>query len=119
MTADPRALEESFDPEMRFRPLGPGASTLVGALLLALSLFHAYTAGFGLLPETTHRGIHMAFVAALIFLVFPARARDLAAEPRPAWHHPLGIGLADWALAIAAVMLGSSSGSRNRSSAAS
>ena len=44
-----------------------------GALLLALSLFHAYTAGFGLLPETTHRGIHMAFVIGLIFLVFPVR----------------------------------------------
>ena len=28
-------------------------------------------AGFGLLQETTHRGVHLAFVLGLIFLVFP------------------------------------------------
>ena len=67
------ALERRFDPEMRFRPLGRIAAVLVGALLLLLSLFHYYTAGFGLLRETTHRGVHLAFVLGLIFLVFPHR----------------------------------------------
>ena len=46
-------LEQKFDPEMRFRPLAAWAATLVGALLIALSLFHYYTAGFGLLQEVT------------------------------------------------------------------
>ena len=50
--AKARELEEKFDPEMRFRPLAPLAARLVGALLVVLSLFHYYTAGFGLLPET-------------------------------------------------------------------
>lgn len=71
--AELQKLEADLDPEMQFRPLLPGAAWLVAALLLALSCFHYYTAGFGLLPETTHRGIHMAFVIGLIFLVFPAR----------------------------------------------
>jgi TRAP transporter 4TM/12TM fusion protein len=66
-----QALEEKFDPEMRFRPLGAAWATAVGALLIALSLFHYYTAGFGLLQEITHRGVHLAFVLGLIFLVFP------------------------------------------------
>jgi TRAP transporter 4TM/12TM fusion protein len=68
-----QALEQKFDPEMRFRPLGPRVSAVVGGLLIALSLFHYYTAGFGLLQEVTHRGVHLAFVLGLIFLVFPHR----------------------------------------------
>ena len=52
-------LEQKFDPEMRFRPLTTRAATLVGALLILLSCFHFYTAGFGLLQEVTHRGVHL------------------------------------------------------------
>jgi TRAP transporter 4TM/12TM fusion protein len=74
-----QALEEKFDPEMRFRPLGDAWATVVGALLIALSLFHYYTAGFGLLQEITHRGVHLAFVLGLIFLVFPHRKALLEA----------------------------------------
>ena len=81
--ADPASLqklEETFDPEVRFRPVLPGTGWLIAGLLFTLSMFHFYTAGFGLLRETTHRGIHMAFVAALIFLVFPARASGLTVD---------------------------------------
>jgi TRAP transporter 4TM/12TM fusion protein len=74
-----QALEEKFDPELRFRPLGAAWATIVGALLIALSLFHYYTAGFGLLQEITHRGVHLAFVLGLIFLVFPHRKALLEA----------------------------------------
>ena len=48
---------------------------------MALSVFHYYTAGFGLLQEITHRGVHLAFVLGLIFLVFPHR-RALLLRPR-------------------------------------
>ena len=71
--AELQKLEEQLDPEMQFRPLLPTAAWIVAGLLLALSVFHYYTAGFGLLAEQTHRGIHLAFVLGLIFLVFPAR----------------------------------------------
>lgn len=93
------ALERRFDPEMRFRPLGRIAAVLVGALLLLLSLFHYYTAGFGLLQEITHRGVHMAFVLGLIFLVFPHR-RALLEHALPAhWWRPGGVPWFDWPLA--------------------
>src|SRR6476661_5646299 len=86
-----RSLEEKFDPEMRFRPLRPGTAWLVAGLLFALSMFHFYTAGFGLLRETTHRGIHMAFVLGLIFLVFAARKSDQATIAPSTWARPGGI----------------------------
>src|SRR3712207_7823277 len=94
--ADLQKLEEELDPEMRFRPLQPSIAWLVAALLFALSCFHYYTAGFGLLPEQTHRGIHIAFVLGLIFLVFPtvkSRAGEAGAPPRLL--RPGGIGLHD------------------------
>jgi len=94
-------LEEKFDPEMRFRHTVPPATWLVMALLITLSLFHYYTAGFGLLRETTHRGVHLAFVLGLIFLVFPHARRAYDAQLASSWHHPGGVPLADWALGIA------------------
>jgi TRAP transporter 4TM/12TM fusion protein len=102
--ADLQKLEAELDPEMRFRPLRTTAVWLVSGLLFALSCFHYYTAGFGLLPEQTHRGIHISFVLGLIFLVFPA-FKLRSALPMPASVlRPLGIGLHDWLLAIAAVV---------------
>jgi TRAP transporter 4TM/12TM fusion protein len=102
-----RALEEKFDPEMRFRPLARPATWVVAGLLLLLSLFHYYTAGFGLLQEVTHRGVHLAFVLGLIFLVFPARHALLGREPVHRLAAPGGVPLHDWllALAIAAAVL--------------
>jgi len=100
-----RELEEKFDSEIRFRPLAVPAARLVGGLLIALSLFHYYTAGFGLLQETVHRGIHLSFVLGLIFLVFPfsRRTTDIGGPEAAGWARPLGIGWLDWALAGGAV----------------
>lgn len=96
-----QALEEKFDPEMRFRPLPAVVGTLVGALLIALSLFHYYTAGFGLLQEVTHRGVHLAFVLGLIFLVFPHRKALLSSAAPSRLLTPGGVPWFDWVLAIA------------------
>ena len=100
-------LEQKFDPEMRFRPLAAPATTVVGGLLIALSAFHYYTAGFGLLQEVTHRGVHLAFVLGLIFLVFPHRAALLSVTPRHGLAAPGGVPWFDWllALGIAAAVL--------------
>ncbi len=97
-------LEESLDHEIRFRPLLPRTAWLVAGLLLALSLFHYYTAGFGLLPEVTHRGIHLAFVIGLIFLVFPAFKSKVPQVPQASLLRPMGIHVIDWALFFAAVV---------------
>lgn len=104
---DTRALEDlerKFDPEMRFRPLGATAALVAGGLLIALSLFHYYTAGFGLLQETTHRGVHLAFVLGLIFIVFPHRAALLEHAATHRWWRPGGVPLVDWALAAAVAL---------------
>lgn len=100
---DLRKLEEELDSEIRFRPLLPITGTIVTILLIALSVFHYYTAGFGLLREATHRGIHLAFVLGLIFLVFPAFKRWNHLPPRATILAPLGISWLDWAAAAAAV----------------
>ncbi|MDE2605379.1 MAG: TRAP transporter permease [Burkholderiales bacterium] len=94
-------LEEKFDPEMRFRTTVAPATWIVMTLLIALSLFHYYTSGFGLLREVTHRGVHLAFVLGLIFLVFPHSKRAYAAHLHSTWHRPGGVPLADWLLGIA------------------
>jgi TRAP transporter 4TM/12TM fusion protein len=101
--ADLQKLEAELDPEMRFRPLRAAAVWLVSGLLFTLSCFHYYTAGFGLLPEQTHRGIHISFVLGLIFLVFPTFKLRSASPLASSVLRPLGIGLHDWLLMIAAV----------------
>lgn len=98
---DLQELEEKFDPEMRFRPTLVPASVIVKWLLVVLSGFHYYTAGFGLLRETTHRGVHLAFVLGLIFLVFAAFKSDAdttVSKSRLSWG---GVPLVDWLLGLA------------------
>jgi TRAP transporter 4TM/12TM fusion protein len=97
-------LEEKFDPEMRFRPTVPPASAIVKWLLIALSCFHYYTAGFGLLREATHRGVHLAFVLSLIFLVFAGSKKAHDREPKSSWLSPGGVPLVDWLLGIACAL---------------
>lgn len=91
-------LEEEYDPEMQMRPMAAPATWIVGILLAALSCFHYYTAGFGLLRESTHRGVHLAFVLGLIFLVFGFKR-----HPKKSEFLSIGrIPLYDWLLAIIA-----------------
>jgi TRAP transporter 4TM/12TM fusion protein len=97
-------LEAELDPEMRFRPLLPTAAWIVALWLFGLSCFHYYTAGFGLLPETLHRGIHLACVLGLIFLVFSWSQKGNAATPAAGALRPLGISVLDWLLCFAAVI---------------
>lgn len=67
------ALVREYDSESNFRNLVGPTAMLVTVLSVALSLFHVYTAGFGLLNEVMHRTIHLSFVMGLIFLVFPRK----------------------------------------------
>ena len=95
-SVEAQKLEEEYDPEMQMRPMKAPATWVVGVLLFLLSCFHYYTAGFGLLRESTHRGIHLAFVLGLIFLVFGVRKKVVAADRMAIG----GIPLYDWLLAL-------------------
>jgi TRAP transporter 4TM/12TM fusion protein len=70
------ALVREYDSESNFRNLTGVVARLVTVACVALSIFHVYTAGFGLLNEVTHRTIHLTFVMGLVFLVFPRRRAD-------------------------------------------
>ncbi|MGL5115756.1 MAG: TRAP transporter permease, partial [Beijerinckiaceae bacterium] len=101
--ADLQRMEEELDHELQFRPLRPAGEMLIGGLLFTLSVFHLYTAGFGLLREDLHRGVHLAFVIGMIFLVFGFRkSRD--PKPDSSAFSPGGAPLYDWIAAGAAAV---------------
>ncbi|WP_281966873.1 TRAP transporter permease [Roseovarius nanhaiticus] len=100
--AEMKALEEKYDPEVRFRPLLPSMTWIVGGVLFVLSCYHFYTSGYGIPQASVHRGTHLAFTLGLIFFsftVFGARP-----EPRNTLMTPMGVSLADWVLAIAGIV---------------
>jgi len=74
LTAEQLAkIERKFDPETAYRPTGPKLAILISAVLVAMSVYHFYASGFGLIRELLHRGIHLAFVLGLGFLLFSWR----------------------------------------------
>lgn len=97
-------LERKYDPEMAFRPTGKAVAALVTAALVAMSLYHYYAAGFGLVRELIHRGIHISFVLGLIFIVFGATRRENDTLHQSSLLRPGGIGLWDWVLGALAVV---------------
>lgn len=97
-------LERKYDPEMAFRPTGKAVALMVTAALVAMSLYHYYAAGFGLVRELVHRGIHISFVLGLIFIVFGATRRENDTLYPSSLIRPGGIGLWDWVLGALAVV---------------
>jgi len=68
-----REVISKYDPELRFRPLTGVTMKLTFYMTLVLSLFHIYTAGFGVLQEWRHRAFHLAFVLPLVFFLYTVR----------------------------------------------
>ena len=85
-------LEKKYDTEVSFRDLRGTTAIIVSTLLVALSVFHYYTAGFGILTEHWHKSIHLAAVLGLIFIMFPTALDGL---PKIG-----GVPAHDWFLAI-------------------
>lgn len=95
--AELRALEEEYDPEARFRTVTRPVAFLTGAVLFMLSVYHFYTAGFGIPRATTHRGLHMGVSLFLIFLTFSSLARN---RHRTDGFSLFGVPVLDWVLAV-------------------
>ncbi|WP_191083604.1 TRAP transporter permease [Roseococcus microcysteis] len=91
-------LEKQTDSELRFRDLSGLAAPIVSAALVALSVFHYWTAGFGIMTEHWHKAIHLAAVLALVFIMFPG-GRIFSIGPK--WG---GVPLLDWVLATAIII---------------
>ncbi len=53
----------------------------VGAYAASASLFHLYTAGYGVLEPRIQRSMHLLFLVPLIFLVFPFNRRSPTGRP--------------------------------------
>ena len=49
---------------------------IIFVIATCMGLFHLYTAGIRPLPGVQQRSIHLAFALALIFLIFPFKARE-------------------------------------------
>ncbi|MFN3937562.1 MAG: TRAP transporter permease [Gemmobacter sp.] len=70
------ALVRKYDNETNFRRPGGLTGAICTVLCVLLSLFHVYTAGYGLLNEVMHRAVHMSFIMPLVFLLFPRTRPD-------------------------------------------
>jgi len=99
--ADLKAIEEEYDPEARFRTVMPSVALLAGVILFLLSVYHFYTAGFGIPRATTHRGLHMGVTLFLIYLSFSALS---SGRNKTTGFVILGIPVYDWVLGIAAAI---------------
>ncbi|MGE5703842.1 MAG: TRAP transporter permease [Clostridia bacterium] len=72
---DIEKLLEEVDHESRFRKyVGPMAFA-VAAVAIGMSIFQLYTSGFGLLESLRQRSMHLSFLLALVFLLYPANMK--------------------------------------------
>jgi len=63
------------DPEFGYRRLVGPFAAVVAAVAVAMSLFHLYTAALGSLLALKQRAVHLGFVFALVFLLYPLRRK--------------------------------------------
>ena len=69
-------LMRKFDTEARFRTLAGWQAKLVMIIAVAMSCFHFYTSGFGLLLAQKQGAVHLAFTLALVFLHYPMSSKQ-------------------------------------------
>lgn len=86
-------LMRKYDTESRYRILSGWVGKLVMVLAVAMSSFHFYTSGFGLLLAQKQGAVHLAFTLSLVFLLYPASPKQSKTS---------GIPFYDWLLAALA-----------------
>jgi len=100
-------VERKYDPETAFRATGRQLGLVVSAVLVAMSVYHFYAAGFALIPELMHRAIHISFVLGLVFVLFGWRKMSMTEVAPAVWWRVQGVPYLDllWAaLAIGAAL---------------
>ena len=84
-------LMRKYDTEARFRITSGWQTKLVTILAVALSCFHLFTAGFGLLPILQQGAVHLAFVLSLTLILYPASQKQDKKRPIPLYDFLLAI----------------------------
>ena len=88
-------LMRRYDTESRFRLLSGWQGKMVALLAVAMSCFHFYTSGFGLLLAQMQGAVHLAFTLALVFLLYPANSKQSKTSGIPFYDYILaGLGVA-------------------------
>ena len=95
-------IERKYDPETAFRATGKILGFWISAALVAMSVYHFYASGFGLVRELVHRGIHLSFVLGLVFLLFGLRKSSNNMQSK-VWYRFDGVPLADMMMAVLAI----------------
>lgn len=96
-------IERKFDPETAFRPAGSIIAVIISIALVAMSAYHFYASGFGLIRELLHRGIHLSFVLGLVFLLFGVRRTATTEFSSKAWFRFNNVAIPDIIFSILAV----------------
>ncbi len=96
-------IEREYDPELAFRQTGKALTMFITTALVAMSVYHFYASGFGLIRELLHRGIHLSFVLGLVFLLFSWRRSDAGVLAPPAWYRFSGVSILDMVFSFLAV----------------
>ena len=95
---DPEVILQDLDKELGGqRSLVGSIATLVFIIAVAMSLFHLYTAGFGILLAMKQRAIHLTFALVLAFFLYPASKKLKNKESFP---------LYDWIFIAASLAIG-------------
>ena len=88
-------LMRKYDTEARFRALEGWQAKLVSLIAIAMSCFHFYTSGFGLLLAQNQGAVHLAFTLCLVFLLYPATSKQSKTSGIPFYDFILGaVGVA-------------------------
>ena len=83
-------LMRKYDTEARFRALDGWQGKLVALIAIAMSSFHFYTSGFGLLLAQKQGAVHLAFTLCLVFLLYPASSKQSKTSGIPFYDFILG-----------------------------
>ncbi|SJZ53569.1 TRAP transporter permease [Selenihalanaerobacter shriftii] len=72
---DTSDLLNEFDTTSNFRNYTDIMAVIITIIAVGMSLFHLYTAGFGVLLALKQRAVHLGFILVLIFLLYPAKKK--------------------------------------------
>ncbi len=72
---DNKEVSKDFDPVSNYRNFTGLMAIVISIITVCMSLFHLYTAGFGVLLALKQRAVHLAFVLVLIFLLYPFKKK--------------------------------------------